>query len=223
MDFKIVGLAGLLASVGCMDMDINFDQGIKGSGVTATEHRKVDAFSKIDMKGAYDVNVTVGPKTSVDITGDDNLVKLVEATVDHETGTLTLSTKKNIHPSRKGLKVNITTPNLNEFTLKGAGDVNIEGLHGDDFNVNLSGAGDLTAKGEVSSVTAKLHGAGDMNLYDLHSSNVDADLSGAGDMKVWASKYLKAKMSGVGDLSYKGHPAKVEKNKSGVGDINEED
>jgi len=222
MDFKILGLAGLVATVGCMDMNMSFDQGVRGSGTSATEHRKVDAFSRIDMKGAYDVEVTVGPKTSIDITGDDNLVKLVETTVDHETGTLTLSTKKNVHPT-KGLKVIITTPSLSAFTLKGAGDVNIDGLHGDEFNVNLSGAGDLTAKGNVNSVVATLHGAGDMNLYDVHASNVDADLSGAGDMKVWASKYLKAKMSGVGDLTYKGHPATVDKTKSGVGDISAED
>ena len=223
MDFKILGLAGVLGAVGCMDMDLSFDQGVKGSGTQATEHRKVDSFSKIDMKGAYDVEVTVGPKASVDITGDDNLLKLVETTVDHDTGTLTLSTKKNVHPSKKGLKVVITTPDLSAFTLKGAGDVNIDGLHGEEFNVNLSGAGDLTAKGSVNSIVATLHGAGDMNLYDVHASNVDADLSGAGDMKVWASKYLKAKMSGVGDLSYKGHPEKVDKSKSGVGDINAED
>src|SRR5205814_5782767 len=169
--------------------------------------------------GAYDVVVKVGRSTSVDISGDDNLVKLVETTV--ENGTLVLTSKKNMHPL-KPLKVTISTPDLKAFALKGAGDVNISGVHNDDFTVDLRGAGDLTATGRANKVDATLKGAGDMNLYGLQAQNVSADLSGAGDMKVYATKYLNAKVSGVGDLSYKGHPRRVDKSKSGVGDISEE-
>ena len=59
----------------------------------------------------------------------------------------------------------------------------------------------------------------DLSFADLRH----ATLNGAGDLNVWASKYLNAKMAGVGDLSYKGHPVKVDRDKSGVGDINEVD
>jgi hypothetical protein len=221
MNWKSIALVGVLGSVGCMDMDMNFDQGVKGSGKVTTENRSVGKFSKINMKGAYDVEVNVGPDTSLKITGDDNLLKLVETNVVD--GALVLSTTKNVHPSKKGLKISITTPNLDAFSLKGAGDVNIDGIKGNSFTANLFGAGDLTAKGNVDNLDATLKGAGDLKLYDLHAANVNAQLSGAGDMNVWASKYLNAKMSGVGDLSYKGHPAKVDKDKSGVGNISAQD
>jgi hypothetical protein len=203
-----------------MDMDLSFDQGIKGSGKIATDHRTVTKFSKIDTKGAYDVEVKVGSDTSVTVSGDDNLLKLVETKV--EDGTLTISTVKNVHP-RKSLKVIVTTPSLDTFALHGAGDVNIAGIKGKSFTATLHGAGDFTASGEVTNLDATLKGAGDMNLYGLHAANVNATLNGAGDLSVWASKYLNAKMSGVGDLSYKGHPVKVDRDKSGVGDINEVD
>ena len=219
MNWKLLGLVGVIGASGCMDLDLNLDQGVRGSGKLASEHRSVGNFSKIDMRGAYDVSVKVGPATSVDISGDDNLLKLVETTV--EDGTLVLSSTKNMHP-KKPMKVTITTPDLAAFALKGAGDVDISGVHNDSFTVDLKGAGDLKASGEAAKVDATLKGAGDMDLYNLHAGEVSADLSGAGDMKVYASKYLNAKVSGVGDLSYKGHPAKVDKSKSGVGDINEE-
>src|SRR5579885_1637946 len=121
---KVLGLIGIVAATGCMVISADLDQGVKGSGKEATEHRTVTAFSKIDMRGAYDVQVNVGPATGVTITGDDNLLKLVETTV--KDATLVLSTKKNVHPSKNGLKVSITTPDLSSFSLSGAGDVNID-------------------------------------------------------------------------------------------------
>lgn len=220
MDLKMIGLVGVLASAGCMHMDFDLDQGVKGSGKLAKEHRTVSKFSKIELNGAYDVEVKVGPATSVDLSGDDNLLKLVKTTV--EDGTLVLTTTKDIN-TKKPMKVTVTTPDLSAFTLNGAGDVNIEGVKGEEFSIDLSGAGDLSAKGHVTKLSVTMNGAGDVKLYELHADNVTAELNGAGDMKVWASKYLKASMSGAGDLSYKGHPAKVDKDSSGVGDISAAD
>ena len=221
MNWKSFALVGVLGTAGCVDMDINMGPGVKGSGKQATEHRKVDSFSKISSKGAYDVDVQVGDATSVTISGDDNLVKLVETKV--EDGALFINTKENVRPSKKGLKISITTPKLEAFNLKGAGDVTITGIKGDSFTANLFGAGDVTASGNVNNLNATLKGAGDMHLYDLHAANATAQLTGTGNLDVWASKYLKADMSGVGDLSYKGHPTKVDKDATGVGDIKSED
>lgn len=220
MNWKVLGLVGLVGSVGCMDFNMNMRPGVQGSGKLATETRDVASFSKIDMRGAYDVTVKLGAKQHVEITGDDNLVKLVETKV--QDGALVLSTKENVHPKNK-LKVAITAPNLQAFALKGAGDVTIDGIHENNFTLDLRGAGDLTASGEAKQLDVTLKGAGDLKLYDLHSENASVDLSGAGNVDIYASKDLKAKVSGVGDLSYKGHPATVEKNKSGVGEIRDAD
>ncbi len=220
MKWKLLGLIGVMGGAGCMDMNLNMEPGVHGSGKQASENRDVSKFNKIEMQGAYDVDVKLGSKQSVAISGDDNLIKLVETKVTD--GTLVLSTKENVHPSKK-LRVTITAPNLQSFALKGAGDVNIQGIHEDNFAIDLRGAGDLTAAGEAKKLSVTLKGAGYVKLYDLHSENASVDLSGAGDVNVYASKYLKAKVSGVGDLSYKGHPATVEKDKSGVGDIKDAD
>ena len=221
MSWKLLGLVGVIGgSAGCMDMNLSFGPGVQGSGKAGSETRDVSSFEKIEMRGAYDVEVKVGDKQHVEISGDDNLLKLVETSV--KDGTLILSTKENVHPKTK-LKVLISAPNLQAFSLKGAGDVNIQGVHEDNFTIDLRGAGDLTASGEAKKLDVTLKGAGDLKLYDLRAESASVDLSGAGDVNVYASKFLKAKVSGVGDLSYKGHPATVEKTKSGVGDINDAD
>jgi len=220
MVLKAIGLISAMASVGCVAMDMNFGQGVQGSGKMATEHRKVSGFTKIDTEGAYDIVVKIGPAAGMDITGDDNLVKLVETKMKGDT--LVVSTKKDIH-SKKGLKITITTPSLTSFSLEGAGDVDISGVKDSNFSVALSGAGDLKAVGQTKNLHASLSGAGDMKLFDLQAESVDATLSGTGDLKVYASKKLKANMSGVGDISYKGHPGDVQKSSSGVGDINSAD
>jgi len=220
MILKAIGLLGVVTSVGCVGMDLHFDQGVKGSGKLATEHRNVSGFSKIDMEGAYDITVKVGPAAGVDLSGDDNLLKLIETKIKGDT--LVVSSKKNLR-TKKPLKVTITTPNLKAFSLEGAGDVDISGINESEFSVDLSGAGDLKASGQAKKLHATLSGAGDVQLYDLKSETVNASLSGTGNLKVWATKYLKASMSGVGDLSYKGHPAQVEKSSSGVGEVSAAD
>lgn len=219
MVLKLLGLVGLAGTVGCQDMMFGND-GVQGSGRSATESRKIGNFSRIETKGAFDVKVKVGPVASLQIKGDDNLLKLIETTVDN--GTLLLSTKENINP-KKDIVVTITTPRLQSFNLKGAGDVDIDGVKEEKFTLDLRGAGDMNVRGTARDLEITLKGAGDMDLYDLRAENVRASLRGAGDIRVYASRYLKAEVMGAGDLHYKGHPEKVEKAASGIGDIEEVD
>lgn len=219
MVFKLLGLAGLVGAVGCQEMFFEGD-GVRGSGHVASESRRVSGFSRIDTEGAFDVRVKVGPETSLQIKGDDNLIKLVESTVQN--GTLHLSTREKISP-KKDMVVTITTPRLEAFNLKGAGDVDIDGVREDKFELDLRGAGDMRISGTTRDLDISLKGAGDMNLFGLRAENVRATLKGAGDINVYATRYLKADVMGAGDLRYKGHPEKVDKSTSGIGDIEEMD
>lgn len=219
MIIKGLGLVAMLASGGCTEM-VQWNDGVRGSGKIVSESRRVSDFKAIYTQGAFDIDVNVGSSPSLKITGDDNLLKLVETKV--ENGTLMLTTKKDYH-SKKGIKLYITVPRLTSFNLKGAGDVNIDGVREDKFTIDLRGAGDMHVNGTVRDLEVSLKGAGDLDLYSLKAENVRASLSGAGDMNVYASKYLKATVSGVGDLNYKGHPEKVEKSVTGMGDVDSDD
>ena len=216
MSWKLLGLVGMLGGAGCMDINLDMGPGEQGSGNMATETRNVEAFNQIDTRGAYEVDVNVGPAQHVEISGDDNLLKLVQTSV--KDGKLILTTKKNLRP-KKRLKVTISVPHLQSFSLEGAGNVTIDGVHEDSFSASLSGAGNMKASGQAKEVDLALSGAGNLNCFDLRGEDTHVDLSGAGNADVYASKSLEANMSGVGNLSYKGHPATVDKNKRGVGSI----
>jgi hypothetical protein len=219
MDWKMLGFVAALGSTGCMDLHV-LQGGVQGSGKSATEHRSVSKFSSIDAKGAFDVDVQVGSPASVTITGDDNLLKLVQSKV--EAGTLVLNTTRSVN-TMIDMRVKITVPSLKDFSLRGAGDVNIVGVKQDKISLHLYGAGDLTATGSVRELDVDLYGAGDMELFDLRAQNATATLKGAGDMNIYASHKLDAKVYGVGDITYKGHPKTVVKSASGLGDISSAD
>src|SRR5689334_7047026 len=52
-----------------------------GSGHAATQTRSLPAFDKIDLAGANNVAVRVGPRQSVVVHADDNLLARVETSV----------------------------------------------------------------------------------------------------------------------------------------------
>ena len=63
------------------------NRGVKGSGDMETRVVKVDDFDEIELRGAFDVEVTFGKRQEVKITIDDNLWDILIADVDRGVGT----------------------------------------------------------------------------------------------------------------------------------------
>jgi hypothetical protein len=49
--------------------------------------------------------------------------------------------------------------------------------------------------------------------------NVTANVSGSADIKVTVSEMIQARVSGSGDISYRGNPKKIDTKSSGSGNI----
>src|SRR4051812_25644578 len=98
-------ISTLMLSAGCLGVlagchfDMDFSQGVDGSGKAISESKTVGSFTKIREDGAANLYVKVGPSTSVKVEGDDNIVPMVKCTV--EDGTLVIKTKGNFHPKTK--------------------------------------------------------------------------------------------------------------------------
>lgn len=102
----------------------------------------------------------------------------------------------------------------------GSGDVYIERAECDDFYASLSGSGDLKiANGNTEKASFSTNGSGDVSAIGLLAKTVTANTSGSGDVSVFANDNLDAKISGSGDITYKGSPSKVNKRKTGSGDV----
>ena len=147
----------------------------------------------------------------------------------------------NLKPSswKEGIHVTVPIESINAVSLSGSGDiVGKKTIKTGSFKTSMSGSGDITLDVDASSIDASMSGSGDINLsgsttdfdvtisgsgdikaYELVADNVDATVSGSADIKVTAKESLKARVSGSGDIHYKGNPGKVDTKTSGSGDI----
>ncbi len=189
---------------------------IHGSGNIKTESRSVGSFSKIDLTGSPDVEVVVGSDTSLTVTTDDNILPVIETTVDGDT--LNIGSKQSYSTSH-GVNVKITVPALNGVSISGSGDIHVAGLKAGDMHVNVTGSGDVTLKGDADRLRAQITGSGDVHAADLSAKDVHVTVTGSGDATVRASEQLDATVTGSGDVRYYGNPPQVRKNITGSGDI----
>jgi Putative auto-transporter adhesin, head GIN domain len=201
---------GLMSFNGC-----NFI-GIHGSGVAKTESRAVTSFSKIELAGSPDVEVTIGPATSVSVTADDNLLPIIETKVEGDT--LKIGSKQSYNTTL-GVKVKITVPALDGASVSGSGDIHVKGLKAADLEAGVTGSGDVTLTGVADRLHAQITGSGDLRAGDFAAKSVRVTVTGSGDATVQATEELDASVTGSGDVHYSGHPSKVRKTVTGSGDI----
>jgi Putative auto-transporter adhesin, head GIN domain len=189
---------------------------LKGTGKWTAIKRTVEQFHAIDLRDAVEVRINVGAPLSLSVEADDNLISVVDTRV--ENGKLIVSVTKSFQSGRSPELV-ISVPELSEVTSSGAGQIVLTGVKGDVLNIDLSGAGNLTAMGNVQNLTIKLSGAGKADCIKLLADNVKIDSSGAGNCYVDTAKSLNAKLSGAGNIQYRGAPASLTKSDTGAGEI----
>lgn len=232
----VVVMLGLLLTA-CGGTFGGFGDGIVGSGTGGSEDRAIDAFDAIRLEGIGDVSVSVGGDHSVTVETDDNLIDRI--VTDVRSGTLVIAVEPGVVITpRSGLTITVTTEELSEVVITGAGQVvvgpldttdfgievsgvgavDVSDLTADTLTVELSGAGDIDVSGEATRQVVELSGVGSYDGGDLRSSEVDVDASGAGSVEVWAVDTLTATVSGVGSVSYWGSPS-TRIDTSGVGDV----
>jgi hypothetical protein len=190
--------------------------GEAGNGQAARDARHVPAFDSIDLGGAVDAEVAIGSAASVEVSGDANLVARV--TTEVHGSELQIRTNGAFRP-KLPLVVHVVTPTLVRLAVSGAGNAKLAGARGDRLAIDVGGAGNVTADGQVAQLAATVSGAGNIKAADLHAEHDTAKVGGAGDIDVFASASLDADVSGAGSIRYAGNPPDVKKHVSGAGSI----
>lgn len=198
----VLGLAGLAALAGCHSGGF-FHPTHLGSGIAAQETRRPGEFDAVRLAVPADAWVRQGPEAEVVLSGDDNLLELIETRVEH--GTLVIEMDGS-YRSDLGLEVHVTTPRLTGVSIAGSGDVQIEDVDSERLEVSIAGSGDLSAVGRVGRLEASIAGSGDMRLADLEATDVKVSIAGSGDASVHATGTLAASIAGSGDVRYRGDP-----------------
>lgn len=214
----LIGLMVLvLAVLACSLGSINPER-VVGSGKVVSEKRSVSGFSSVTLQGSGNVDISFATDESVVVEADDNILPLIETTV--QGGKLVIATKSftNIVPT-KPVRVQITMKSLQGLTLSGSGDMVVSGLVGKDLVVGLPGSGEITVNGTAETVNINLPGSGNIFCNGLKARSVTASLNGSGNIDVFASESLDANILGSGNIHYAGNPTNVSKKVTGSGSI----
>jgi len=199
---------------------------VKGNGHVTKEERQVSSFHRVKVEGSMNVFLTPGAAKAAVIEAEDNIIPLIE--LIQEDGRLIVRVKRGYSiSSHKELNVYLTTPDVDEVSLAGSGDIkltdkftsssnvkmalsgsgNIRGeINAPAVKASISGSGDMALKGETKDVNLSIAGSGNFKGDDLLSENVEISIAGSGDADVYASVKLSAKIAGSGDVTYKGTP-----------------
>jgi hypothetical protein len=214
-----------------------------GSGNVATEQRAVADFEAISLSSSIKLEVRQTGREALTISGDDNILPLIETVVESGTRgkTLVIRGKRGESWRSKseikvvvevarltGLAISgsgdalvagaLKTPKL-DLSIAGSGDARIEALAADEFGVRIAGSGDVRALGSARAVKVSIAGSGDAVLAGLTAEDVTVSIAGSGDAQVSASKSLSASIAGSGDVRYSGNPANVKSSVMGSGSV----
>ncbi len=213
---------------------------ITGNGEVITKNRNTSEYDVIKLKGSLDVSLVSGAEGKITIEGESNLIEYVLTEVEEDV--LKISVKKGYYLKvSKGKKLVVTVPfkDINKVTLSGSGDIySTDTIKAANFKTGISGSGDIklaieaqnaegyvTGSGDLSlsgsseSFDCKVTGSGDLEAYQLNAKEVIASVTGSGDIHVTATSSIKARITGSGDILYKGNPELEDKKVSGSGDI----
>jgi hypothetical protein len=218
--FLVILIVLSLATFACSAVTFNVNplQYVQGSGKVVSEPRAVSGFSAISLQGSGDVDVAFGDSESAVVEADDNIVPLIETSVQN--GRLVISTKNYTnYRTNNPVHIHVTMKALDEIRLSGSGNINVPDLSGDSLLVSLPGSGNITVDGTANNVDATVSGSGNVDCSGLKAKSASAKISGSGNIQVYASSSLDASISGSGTIQYSGSPASVTKNVSGSGNI----
>jgi hypothetical protein len=210
-------------------------QAIQGSGTLKSEAREVGDFDGVSVGSAMKANVTVGPKTSLKIEADDNLLPLIKAFVSEGHLVVRFEDHTSIRTSSP-ITLTISTPKLTYIKASGASEVKASGAQADRFETIADGASrvdlselnseHVTAKGSGASrvhlagkgkeIEIHLSGATHLNADEFSADTAQVDASGASGAKMRVTGAVQGNLSGASTLTVVGHPSKRSVKTSGA-------
>ena len=215
-----VGIGGRSALSHIGDLG-DFDLGDWDSprcGVTLAGH---DDTRTIDWSGADEVQIEIpatvhykrGEGDKLVVTGDAALVPMVRL---DERGRIRFNCRL-----RHAGDLTLTLPgrDFRSYSVKGSGDVTLEGIDQPTLEIDVAGRSNLTATGKADKLEYNLAGAGDAKMGGLQVERAELNIAGHGDTEINASDSVEVNIAGHGDVKLVTEPHHLEKNIFGAGEI----
>lgn len=210
-----------------------------GKGPIVTETRTTREFSEIEFSVPGNIRFLQSAQTEITIEAQRNIIDVIETYVSGTELRVKVRDNTNIR-SHEEITVTVRAPSVHTIALKGSGNLDIPGnfnpengrlsisgsgnvlvssVDTKDLSLSISGSGNIEILGgKASHEDIHISGSGDVNLLGVEANTVKVQTSGSGTTRVFVNDELDAKISGSGDVFYKGTPS-VNANISGSGRV----
>ncbi|WP_282160295.1 head GIN domain-containing protein [Ulvibacterium marinum] len=213
---------------------------VKGNGHVVTVERTTSDFDGISASGFYDIELIDGEEGQLTLEGEENILDNIETEVKR--GTLVIRSKDNKHliPSRgEGVFITVSVDEIDKIRLSGSGDfigkktlrthdmdIQVSGakhidltIDATDITIATSGSSNIDLKGNSEELTIRSSGSSNVKAYGLEVDDTTLELSGSSDVEVTVNESLTSRVSGSGNIQYRGNPDKVFNQISGSGSV----
>ncbi len=190
---------------------------VVGNGRRVTKAIPVaEPFHGIDLSGVFKAEVICGSSALVEVLIDENLQSLIKTTV--RDGILSVRFTKPVQ-TKENPHLKIVLPSLDILQMSGSDTVRAVGVKGKSFRLTHEGTGEVALAGQVENFSCTASGIGEVDASKLVCRSADVSISGVGGVTCRPEAKLKASLSGIGNVYCLTKPATVEKDVTGLGDV----
>jgi hypothetical protein len=203
--------------------------------------RNVGQFEGVNLGISAKLYIKQGNASSVVIEASEDALEHIETKVKN--GILVIEKDNDWkwwkNWNSKNVKIYVTNPNFNHISVSGSGNVQGEntiqsknlyvGVSGSgkmdldiktvDLESKISGSGNVFLTGSARNTELAISGSGNLNAENLSSESCEVTISGSGNCWVNVDNSLNSRVSGSGNVFYRGNPDKLYNNSSGSGSI----
>jgi hypothetical protein len=173
-------------------------ENLVGSGSTQTEVRTLTGFSKIEVEGSTAVDVLLGADFKVSIKAYSNLLPQLETKVVGDI--LKIGFKSGVNVTNDNSAATITLPVLSGFYTNGNSLITIK-------------------SGNTTNFDATIIGTSIIKAFDYAVQNANIKIEGSGLVELAVANKLQAKITGSGNIYYKGNPTTIKTDITGTGKV----
>ena len=193
-------------------------------------------FSSVTLDFPANVIITQGAQQPVRINAQPEVFEALNKTVIDNEWLIDLN---NLQGRFESVTIEITIPTIEGLFATSTGDIIVS----NDFDnldlltletqstgsIEFSGTaqqidllidstGDIDLNGATITLNARLNGTGDLNAFGLVTEDVDLVSTSTGDAEIWVENTLTVRMSGTGDVRYRGQPI-IDSQITGTGEL----
>ncbi len=191
---RFAPLFALISFVAC-DIQIN-------AGDVTREDRTVEAFSRVDASGMFDVEIDVGGREAVSIVCGEIMLEDIITEVDNG-GTLSISMREGAQwTGNHQCEVHVRAPELVYASMQGSGDMDIDGATSVLAALFGEGSGNITATGtDLALEQINAQGSGGISVDGINTDSVVVGLEGSGAIELTGqANFVDLRLDGSGGV-----------------------